>query len=98
MTYAEIERAIQSRQRRLKREAQERASHDYILADLIGRSVSRIYSSTAKLPDISEAYPSLFDTQEIKQKKQEEKNKLSALRFKQFTDLFNAKFKGGETQ
>ena len=45
------------------------------------------------MPDISEVYPTLFDSKEIEEKKQENKNKLSALRFKQFADSFNSKFK-----
>lgn len=95
MTLGEIERAIKSKQRLMKLEAQEKASHNYILADLIGKSVSRIYSSSARMPDIGTVYPSLFDSEEIKQKKQEQKNNLSALRFKQFAQFHNQRFKGG---
>lgn len=97
MTIAELERAISSRQRVEKLRAQEKASFDYILADLIGRSVSRIYSSSAKLPAIEDVYPSLFNSEDIEQKKQIRKDELSALRFKQFANNFNAKIKGGET-
>lgn len=99
MTLAEIERAIASRKRVMKLQAQERASFDYILADLIGRSVGRIYSSSTKLPDIAAVYPSLFDTKEIEDKRAEKQAELSALRFKQFADSFNKKFKkeGKET-
>lgn len=93
MTPAELERALASRLRVKKVEAQERASYDYILAELIGRSVARIYSSTVGYPAINEVYPTLFDSEEIIQKKQEKKAELSALRFKQFANSFNAKFK-----
>lgn len=92
MTIAELERAIASKHRIAKREAQERATYDYTLADLIGRSVARLYNSSNKMPDISEVYPSLFDSEEIKQKKQEKINELSALRFKQFANTFNQQF------
>lgn len=95
MTIGEINRAIESKERMLKMKAQERASYDYILANLIGRSISRIYSSSAKMPAISEAYPTLFDSEEIEQKKQEKQNELSAIRFKQFASSYNKKFKGG---
>lgn len=91
MTLAELERAIQSKRRVEKQKAQERASYDYILADLIGYSVARTQSSANKMPEISAVYPSLFDSEEIKQKKQEQKAKLSALRFKQFANAYNAK-------
>ena len=96
MTIAELERLMKSKQRLQKAKAQERASYDYILADLIGRSISRIYSSSAKLPEISEVYPTLFDSQEAEQKKQEQKAELSALRFKQFANSFNQKYKEGK--
>ena len=93
MTLAELERAIESKRRVKKIEAQEKASFDYILADLIGISVGRIYSSATKIPEISEVYPSLFDSKDIKEKKQEQKAELSALRFKQFANSYNKKYK-----
>lgn len=96
MTITEIERAIASKKRIIKVQAQERASFDYILADLIGRSVGRIYSSSTKIPEIGEVYPSLFDTQEVEEKRAEKKAELSALRFKQFAQSFNKKFKKEE--
>lgn len=93
MTLAELERVIESKKRMKKIEAQEKASFDYILAELIGRSVARIYSSTAHYPEISSVYPSLFDSVELQQKKQEQKAELSALRFKQFANSYNSKYK-----
>jgi hypothetical protein len=96
MTPAEIFRAIESKKRVMKVEAQERASFDYILADLIGRSVARIHSSSIHYPELGAVYPSLFDTQEIEQKKQEKKLELSAIRFKQFADSHNKKYKEGK--
>ena len=93
MTIAELERAINSKRRVQKLEAQEKAAYHYILADLIGKSVARVYSSTIAMPDISEAYPTLFDSIEIQEKKQEKKDELSALRFRQFADAHNNKIK-----
>lgn len=96
MTLSELERAIASKQRMEQRRAQERASFNYVLADLIGRSVGRIYSKDGKYPEIYEAYPSLFSQEEIESKKQERKDEASALRFRQFAAAFNSKFnKGG---
>ena len=92
MTIAELDRLIESKKRIQKREQQDKASFDYILADLIGRSVARLYSSSARMPEISAAYPTLFDSEEIQEKKQEKKNELSALRFKQFAQAYNKKF------
>ena len=95
MTIAELDRAVNSKRRINRMKAQEQASFDYILADLIGRSIARIYGSSNKLPEISEAYPSLFATEEIEEKKAAKKDELSALRFKQFANSFNKRFSGG---
>lgn len=92
MTLAELIRVFESDKRRRKTEAQERASFDYILADLIGRSVSRIYSSSSVYPDISEIYPTLFDSAKIEEAKQQKANELSAARFRQFANSFNKHF------
>lgn len=95
MTLAEITRAIESKKRVMKQEAQQRAVNDYILADLIGRSVARIYSSTAKMPEVAEAYPALFDTDKIEEEKQKQKDELTILRFKQYANFHNKKYKQG---
>ena len=79
----------------MKREAQEKAAADYILADLIGYSVARIYSSSARYPDINSVYPNLFNNDQIEEVKSAQKQELSALRFKQFAQSYNKKFKGG---
>ena len=92
MTIAEIERAIDSKKRMQKAQAQEKASFDYILADLIGKSISRIYSSTNEMPDIAQVYPTLFNTEDIEQAKAEKQAELSVARFKQFAKSFNSKF------
>ena len=94
MTFAEIERAVESKARVEKKKQQEKATFDYILADLIGKSMARVYSSSNKLPSINEAYPNLFNSEEIKEKVQENKNTLSVLRFKEFAQSFNTRFKG----
>lgn len=95
MTFAEINRAIESFNRVKKAQDQEKASYDYILANLIGHSIARIHKSSATYPEIGEAYPTLFDSEKIQQQKQEQKNKLSVLRFKQFTQSYNKRFEGG---
>lgn len=92
MTLGEVIRALESKRRRNKLEAQEKASYDYILADLIGRSIARIYSSSGEIPPIQEVYPTLFDKQEVEAQVQEKKDELSVLRFKQFAESFNKKF------
>lgn len=96
MTLAELQRAIASRKRVMKIEAQEKASFDYILADLVGRSIGRLYSSSAKLPEIAQVYPALFDGEDLQAKKAEQQAQLSALRFKQFAETHNKKYGGAK--
>jgi hypothetical protein len=89
MTIAELERLIESKKRVKAQRDREKASFDYILADLIGISVSRAYSSSNKFPELHEVYPTLFDSEEIQEKKQEQLDELSALRFKQFAQAYS---------
>lgn len=91
MTLAEINRALHSKRRQKENAEKRQASYDYILADLIGKSISRIYSSSSKLPSIEDVYPSLFNSEDIKAQKQAKLNELSALRFKQFVNSHNKK-------
>lgn len=93
MTLGEVERAIESKKRVEKAEAQERATFDYILADLIGRSISRLYSSSANMPEIEKVYPSLFNNKEIEKKKKEKALELSTLRFIHFAQSYNKNYK-----
>lgn len=93
MTIGEIERYVASRIRVKKIEAQEKASYDYILAELMGRSMARLYSSSSKFPPIEEVYPTLFDSKVAEEKKKEKKMEASAIRFKQFADSYNQKYK-----
>lgn len=92
MTLIELERAIASKRRMEKLRAKEKASYDYVLANLIGQSVARIYSKDAKYPEIYEAYPSLFDREVVEESRQEKINEISAIRFKQFAASFNSNF------
>ena len=91
MTLSEVIRAIESKKRQQKLQAQERAGYDYILADLIGRSVSRIYSNSTRLPQIYEVYPTLFDGVEMEEQKQQKQMEISAIRFKLFAQSYNKK-------
>jgi hypothetical protein len=92
MTLGELERATASRVKMEKRRAQEKATYDNILADLKGKSIARIYNSANRMPDISEVYPTLFDGKKVEAKRQEQRAKLSAARFKQFAQSFNQNF------
>lgn len=93
MTIGEIVRYIESQRRVEQMRAKQKASMDYILGDLIGRSIARIHSSSATYPSIGEVYPNLFneEIEAIQEKKEEE----SVIRFKQFANSFNKRFKKG---
>lgn len=91
MTIAEITRAIKAKKEIEKR----RAQFDYVLADLIGRSVARVYNSENTLPTLAEAYPSLFNAQEEHEALQQAQDELSAIKFKQFAETHNKNFERG---
>lgn len=95
MTPGEVVRAIESYNRRTRIETQERASFDYIQANLIVKGVGIVLSGKGTMPTIQEAYPGVFDDVIAKQEKelQEQRDQLSVLRFKQFAQSYNSKFK-----
>lgn len=94
MTIAEIHRAVKSKVRIRKKEAQDRATFDYIQAKLIVKGVAKVLGDKANYPTLEEAYPGLFDDviEDSKAKVQEHKIKLSALRFKQFAQSYNKQY------
>lgn len=94
MTIAELNRAIESKKRSQKQEEKAKANYDYILADLIGRSISRVYNSANEMPDIATVYPSLFNSAELEEQKAAKQAELSAARFRQFANFHNQKYKG----
>jgi hypothetical protein len=85
MTITEIERSIKAKKELEKR----RAQFDFILADLIGRSVARVYNSENTLPTLAEAYPSLFNEQEEQEARQQAQDEMNAQKFMQFAQSFN---------
>lgn len=66
---------------------------DYTLADLIGRSVARIYNSSNTMPNIEDVYTTVFDKEELERKRQERQAELLAIKFKQFAENLNKNFK-----
>ena len=98
MTISEVIRAIESDKRVQKERARDKASFDYILAGLITKGVGITLGSKQTFPPIEEVYPSLFtDQREEEQRKiQEQKNNLSTLRFLQFAQSYNQRFKKQE--
>ena len=92
MTFAELERAVASKNRRDKEEAQNRAAYDYILAGLIGRAFAQSMSQESTFPELHEAYPHLFNGEKLKAAKEERIIQLSAARFKAFAQSYNKNF------
>ena len=94
MTFAELDRYVESQKRLMKHKAQEKATFDYILATSIGLAVGRSFNgSDEAFPEIHEIYPSLFDGKQREEEKQERRDELSALRFKQYANFHNNKYK-----
>lgn len=94
MTLGELSRAISSKIRVRKLEAREKATYDHILGQLIGIAAGRAFGSVKQnYPSLDETYPTLFDSEEEKQRKTEQQAEISALRFKQFAESFNNRFK-----
>ena len=94
MTLGEIARSVESRNRLYKAQMQEKASLDYIQAQLIIKGVGIVLGSKERFPNINEVYPSLFDDlqKEQEEKMAAQKAELSALRFKQFAQSYNKRF------
>lgn len=92
MTLGELLRLFEAKQRAYKARAQEKAENNYILAGLIGINLSHAFNGSIEVPPIEEVYPNLFDNEEIKEEKENQKTELSTLRFKQFAQAFNKNF------
>ena len=95
MSISELTRQVESYKRVEKKRLQEKATYDYIQANLIGLYIGRVYSSSINIPSLEEAYKGLFDDDEIQEQKKKHLEELSIIRFKQFTQQFNQNFKGG---
>lgn len=95
MTLAELDRYAESFKRVQKRKTQEKAFADYRLADLIGFSMARLYSKTAKYPEIYDVYPAIFDKDAILEAKEKKRNADVDSWLRNFAESFN-KSKIGE--
>ena len=95
MSISELTRQVESYKQVEKKRLQEKATYDYIQANLIGLYIGRVYSSSINITSLEEAYKGLFDDEEIQEQKKKHLEELSIIRFKQFTQQFNDNFKGG---
>lgn len=98
MTPGEVTRFIDSRSRVRRIESQEKASYDYILANLIIKGIGITLGSKESMPAVQDVYPDLFKDviEEHEEKIQEQKAQLSALRFRQFAESYNKNYKKQE--
>lgn len=82
----------------MKYESQERASYDYIHATLVIKGINIVLGSKETFPSIYDAYPNLFNDVIEKQQEalEEKRTTLSVLRFKQFAQSHNNKYKNEE--
>lgn len=94
MTPGEVVRYVNSRIKVKRIEAQEKASYDYILANLIVKGVGITLGSKETMPQVQDVYPGIFDDviKEQEEKRQQQKAQLSALRFRQFAQSYNKNY------
>lgn len=92
MSYGEIIIYINAFNERKEIELKQTASNVYILADLIGSSVSRLFGKGNKMPEIKKVYPSLFQT---KQDNEPEDWRIMKEKLLDFTEHHNNKKGGG---
>lgn len=92
MTLAEVERYFKSRARVMKAQERKQASFDYILADLIGISVGRVFNAKNKIPPIYEVYPQLFTEAEIQKTKAQRDRERFIAGLQQFAQSYNKDF------
>ena len=97
MTIGEIVRAVESNNRLERLKAKEKATFDYIQATLIAKGVSIAFGSKETYPKLYDVYSSVFEDDIAAQQAEMENQKmqLSVLRFKQFAQAHNNKFKSG---
>ena len=86
MTLREVIRAVEAKQKVEKLELKQRAIFDYKHAQLISIGFAN------KLPEIWDMYPTLFNSEEEKQKREQKQAELSVLRFINFAESHNKKF------
>jgi hypothetical protein len=85
MTLAEVIRAVEAKQKVEKLELKQKAIYDYKLANLIAIGFAN------KLPDIWDMYPTLFNSEEEIQKREQQQAELFAQRFINFAESHNRK-------
>lgn len=93
MSIGEVARRAKSYERTYRRKLKDKASFDWILGNLIGISVGRCLSSDATYPEIYEAYPTIFSSEEVGELKQKEQDERSVANFLAFATAHNLRNK-----
>ena len=98
MTPREVMNSIKSKRKVKELELQEKATFDYIQAQLIIKGVGIALGSKQNFPTIYEVYNGIFDNviKEQEEKIQAQKNNVSAIRFKKFAQSFNNRLKNNK--
>lgn len=89
MTYLEVIQTIRAYEKKKKLGLQERASMVYQGAQLVSCFMSALYSKKAKLPTLSEAFPTLFEKGETEDTEDEKANIM------EFVERHNRRLKHG---
>ena len=99
LTLGEIARRLDSYQRVKKRDQKEKASYDYIQANLIAKLVGKVLGDKRKKKKIEDVYPALFKEEvETEEEKIQSSAEKDAIAFMTFAQQFNKKFEGGNTE
>ena len=93
MSYSEINLAIRCYVENKAIENKQNAINNYILADLIGASVSRLVGKNNKMPKIEQVYPYLFE-----KKCEAEDWRLMKEKLLDFAEIHNRKHKSKEVE
>lgn len=92
MTIAELERWQEGALSRMKTQAQ----FDYMLANLIGISVARIYKNNLQYPTIEKVYPELFKEEKDNEPSEQEIAQNNINRFLNFAIEHNKRMTKGD--
>lgn len=99
LSLGEIARRLESYQRVKKRDQQEKASFDYVQANLIAKLVGKILGDKSETPKIEDVYPTLFKEEvETEEEPIQSSPEKDAIAFMTFAQQFNKKFEGGNTE
>lgn len=95
MTLTELDRYFKSRKRVMEAQERKQAAFDYIQADLIGRSIARVYNANNKFPSIEKAYPTIFNEEDMQAARAKQKQQKFLEGLKKFAHSKNKEIEEG---